>query len=165
MNLSQLMREDLICTDLSETTKEGALRALIDHLVDRGVLSDGDEVLRLLLEREQLMTTGVRTDFAIPHAFPQQIGHSVVAFGCIPAGVDWQSLDQEPVHYVFLILGPPQSAGAHLRLLAGLSRLLTHADFIHRLTQARTPAEILQSVVTSEHELAMAEQTSGSHGG
>jgi fructose-specific phosphotransferase system IIA component len=151
MNLSELMREDLICTDISETTKEGVLRALLDQLVDRGVIESGDEALRLLLEREALMTTGVRTGFAIPHAFPAQVAHSIVALGHVPAGVDWQSLDQEPVVYVFLILGPPQAAGAHLRLLARLSRLLTNASFVHRLSQARTPAEMLHAVAVSEN--------------
>jgi len=165
MNLSELLHEDLICTDLSETTKEGVLRALVDHLVDRGVITDGEEILRLLLEREQLMTTGVRTGFAIPHTFAEQLSHSVVALGHSPGGVDWQSLDQEPVQYVFLILGPPRNAGAHLRLLARLSRLLTNADFVHRLTQSRTPAEMFQAVVASENELALCGQTPGAHGG
>jgi len=158
MNLSELMREDLICTDIAETTKEGVLRALVDQLVDHGVVEDGEAVLRMLLEREQLMTTGVRTGFAIPHVFPEQVAHSVVALGYVPAGVDWQSLDQEPVQYVFLILGPPKAAGAHLRLLARLSRLLMNARFIHRLSHARTPAEMLQAVAVSENEPAEVEQ-------
>jgi fructose-specific phosphotransferase system IIA component len=164
MKVSELMREDLICTDLSETTKEGVLRALVDHLVDRGVIENGDEVLRLLLEREQLMTTGVRTGFAIPHVFPERLGHTVVALGYVAAGVDWQALDQEPVRYVFLILGSPQAAAAHLRLLARLSRLLTNADFIHRLDQSKTPAEMLQAVTISENEPPTPDQTSGAQG-
>jgi len=165
MSLAELMREDLILMDLAETSKETVLQALVDHLVDRGVVEDGDEVLRLLTEREEMMTTGVRTGFAIPHAFPEQVGHSVVVMGHIPAGVEWQSFDQEPVHYVFLLLGPSQNAGAHLRLLARLSRLLSRTDFAHRLGLARTPAEVLHAVVASEQELAVERQPSGAQAG
>lgn len=161
MNLSDLMREDLICTDLSEGTKESVLQALVDHLVDRGEVDNGDEVLRLLIERERLMTTGVRTDFAVPHAFSEHVRRSVVALGYVPAGVDWQSLDQKPVHYVFLMLGPPEAKGIHLRLLARISRLLSSAEFVHRLSRAKTAAEMLRAVATSEAEMALDRHASG----
>ena len=164
MNLTELMREDLICTDLVETSKETILQALVDQLVDRGEVENGDEVLHLLMEREQLMTTGVRTDFAIPHAFSEHARHSVVVLGYVRAGVDWQSLDQQPVHYVFLLLGRPHSEGSHLRLLARLSRLLSSAAFVHRLAQAQTPGEILEVVAASEAELALDRRASGAQG-
>jgi len=153
MKLVDLMRENLICEDLTETSKETVLQALVDHLVDRGEIEDGDEILGLLMEREQMMTTGVRTGFAIPHAFSDQVQDSIVALGRVPKGINWQSLDQEPVHYVFLILGPPQSAGTHLRLLAQLSRVLSNPNLPQRLERAQTPAELLQAVALTESEV------------
>ena len=165
MNLAELMREDLICTDLVETSKETVLQALVDHLVDRGEVENGDEVVRLLMEREQLMTTGVRTDFAIPHAFSEHVHRSVVALGYVRAGVDWQSLDQQPVRYVFLLLGPPQSKGSHLRLLARLSRLLSSPAFVHHLAQAKSPGEMLEAVTAGEAELALDQRASDAQGG
>jgi len=161
MNLADLMREDLICTDLDESTKEGVLQALVSHLVDRGEVEGGDEVLRLLLEREKLMTTGVRTGFAIPHAFSREVRGSLIALGYVPKGVDWQSLDKQPVHYVFLLLGPPDAQAVHLRLLARLSRLLSSETFILRLKQAKTPAEMLESIAESEADLRLDSPTRG----
>jgi len=155
MNLTELMREDLIVTDLYGPSKESVLQALIDHLVDVGALENGEDVLRLLVDRENLMTTGVRTGFAIPHAFSDQAPHSLVAFGRIPEGVDWKALDQKPVHFVFLLLGPPQAKGLHLRLLARVSRLLSSKVFVHRLEQARTPSQILRAIEASELDLAL----------
>lgn len=165
MNLAELMSEDLICVDLSEDSKSSVLQALVDTLVDRGEVENGEEVLSLLLEREELMTTGVQTGFAIPHAFSKNVRRSVVALGCVPAGVDWQSLDQKPVQYVFLMLGPPESQGVHLRLLARVSRLLTNKVFVHRLTNAKSPEEIYQAIRETEAELALDGATAGGQGG
>jgi PTS system nitrogen regulatory IIA component len=165
MKLAELMREDLICTDLSEQSKESVLQALVDQLVDQGEVDNGDEVLRLLLERERLMTTGVRSGFAVPHAFSEHVRRSVVTLGYVADGVDWEALDKKPVRYVFLMLGPPASAGSHLRLLARLSRLLSSQVFVHRLTEAKTPVEMLAVIKKTEAELALDRGKSGAGAG
>jgi mannitol/fructose-specific phosphotransferase system IIA component (Ntr-type) len=107
------------------------------------------------------MTTGVRSGFAIPHAFSEHIRHSLVTLGHVEDGVDWEALDKKPVRYVFLMLGPPASAGSHLRLLARLSRLLSSQVFVHRLTEAKTREEILAVIHTTETELALDRGPSG----
>lgn len=165
MNLTELMRDDLILVDLTESSKETVLRTLVYHLADHGEVENADEVVRLLVERENLMTTGVRTGFAIPHAFSEHVHRSVVALGHLPKGVDWNALDERPVHYVFLLLGRPDSEGAHLRLLARLSRLLTSKAFVHRLGGAQTPKQLLEAIQTSEAELALARRTTSGQGG
>jgi fructose-specific phosphotransferase system IIA component len=155
MNLADLMSEERILTDLSDTAKRGVLQALVDQLVDLGDVENGDQVVDLLLEREELMTTGVQTGFAIPHAFSENVLRPLVALAHVPGGVDWQSLDQKPVRYVFLLLGPPAAQGIHLRLLARVSRLLTNKVFVHRLREAKTAQEILGAIRKTETELAL----------
>lgn len=161
MNIHEFMRPEWVLLDnISASTKEELLTQLVDTLTRQGVLKDSTEVVNALMEREQLMSTGIKKGYAIPHAFTQQLGQSIVCFARIPQGIDYQSLDGEPVYIIFLLLGPREAQGLHLKLLARLARLLSLSELFHRLMSAKTPDEIITILREEEAKFQLAKNSS-----
>ena len=150
MNLADYLSEDLVILPLRSRSKPALFQEMVDHLVEQGYLENAAEVIHLLQEREKLMSTGIKRGFAIPHAFTRQMKESRMMVGISDRGVDFQALDDEPVYFVFLLLGPPGQQGLHMRLLARLSRIMNQDDFYGKLETADTPQEVLAIIVEEE---------------
>lgn len=153
MRLSDLLVEERVDTSLVARDKAAALDAvarLLAHGVEPASPSDIHRVLR---DREQLASTGVGDEVAIPHGKLPGLGRIVAALALAPAGVDFDSIDQRPVRIFVAILAPERSASDHLRALARVSKLLRDARIRARLVGAATPAEILQIIREEEAPL------------
>ena len=150
MNIHDYMSPEMVALDISADDKRDLLIKLVTLVAERGLLNNIDEVVNSLIERERLMTTGIKRGFAIPHAFTSQLGHSIVSFARIPDGIQYQSLDGEPVYVVFLLLGPPDAQGIHLKLLARLARLLSLGQLFKQLMAAQEQDEIIQIISQEE---------------
>jgi PTS system nitrogen regulatory IIA component len=111
---------------LGTQNKAEAIRALVKGLIAAGEISrnDEDDVVAAVLRREELGSTGIGRGFAIPHAKHAAVNRVVAAIGRCPNGVDFESLDGEPVHLIVLLLSPPDKPGDHLRAMEGISRAL-----------------------------------------
>jgi mannitol/fructose-specific phosphotransferase system IIA component (Ntr-type) len=108
---------------------------------------------RLLMDREELMTTGVRRGFAFPHAFDPRVKESFLSLGVVPEGLDYASLDGQPVQFIFMLLGPPGNQAVHLRILARVSRLTSQSDVFHLLSEATDPQALIEVIRDSEQQL------------
>src|SRR5215472_16060771 len=97
---------------------------------------DRTRLVQALEDRERLNSTALGEGVAIPHGKLPGLQHVIAAFGRSPGGVDFSSLDGKPTHLFFLLVAPEDSAGAHLKALARISRLLKNDDFRGRLMQA-----------------------------
>src|SRR5499427_1158388 len=97
---------------------------------------DRARLVQALEDRERLNSTALGEGVAIPHGKLPGLQRVVAAFGRSPAGIDFQSLDGKPTHLFFLLVAPEDSAGAHLKALARISRLLKDASFRQRLLRA-----------------------------
>lgn len=97
------------------------------------------------------MSTGIGNGVAIPHAKTEAVDSLVAAFGRVPDGVDFKSLDGEPAHLIFLLLSPQEEAGLHVRALARISRMLKNAEFRERMLNADDAEEIF-SIIQGEEE-------------
>ena len=127
MNIMSFLDEQAVTTDLkAHTGKEEIIRELIGLLVNAGSIKDRDvnKLLQILLKRESLGSTGIGQGVAIPHGKSDCVTKLVAAFGVSRAGVNFDSLDGEPVGLFFLLIAPEDSAGPHLKALARISRLL-----------------------------------------
>ncbi|MBI4597940.1 MAG: PTS sugar transporter subunit IIA [Candidatus Omnitrophica bacterium] len=129
--------------------KEAVIRELTQLLVSAGAIKDKDvaKLVQTLLKRESLGSTGIGQGVAIPHGKSDCVGKLVAAFGISRQGVDFDSLDGEPVHLFFLLVAPEDSAGPHLKALARISRLLKDKHFRDSLRNAKdekTVAKIIQ---------------------
>jgi len=144
MKLSDLFTEQSIKIDVAPAAKEALLEAILRDLDSKDLVTEFDDVLRDVIDREKVMSTGIGNGVAIPHAYTNGVEHLVAGFYRTTAGVDFASLDGKEVDLFFIILGPKASRRNHIKVLAKISRLLNHEDFRTSLREATSVAEVLE---------------------
>ena len=151
MKLVDILSPDAICVELVAQTKPDALKELCALLGRAGKLPDVPAMVKTLEEREALGSTGIGQGVAIPHGKSTAIKEQAAALGISKRGVEFDALDGEPVHIVFLLVAPADAAGNHLKALAKVSRLLKDKFFRQALRDAKTSAELL-TIIREEDE-------------
>jgi len=136
MKLPELFGAGNVALDLPPAPKEGLLESIINDLDGRGLIADRERVLRDVVEREKVMSTGVGNGVAIPHAYTDGVDRLVAGFYRTTAPVDFDALDKRGVDLFFIILGPKESRRDHIKVLARISRLLNHGEFREDLRRA-----------------------------
>jgi len=131
---------------LDATTKEEALRRLSAVVATSPDVTDGAKLLAAIHEREKIMSTGIGLGIAIPHAKIPSVRDFVVGFAKIDQGIDFNSLDGKPVHFVVMIAGPDHQQERYLQLLARITLKLKDAAVRRRLAEAGTVDEILAAL-------------------
>ena len=153
MKILDILDEKLIVPEIASKTKEGVLRELVHVLAQAGKQVNEDRMIEILLERENLGSTGIGEGVAIPHGKSKEVDKILASFGRSLPGVDFQSLDGKPTHLFFLLIAPENSAGMHLKILAQISRLMKDPAFRKRLIKARSVEEI-HSIFSEEEKNA-----------
>ena len=143
MKISQLLSLDTIKLDLAASNKNEVIDQLVDVLWDAGKLTDKNLYKEEILKRESLSSTGIGERIAIPHAKTKAVKNASLALGLYKNGVDYDSLDGEPVNIVFMIAAPDGANDEHLETLSRLSVLLMNPDFKNGLLNAKTPEEVI----------------------
>lgn len=152
--LREILSADRILLDLEPAPKGELLGEMTRRLAEAGAIADAAAVLDLLVKREAMVTTGVKRGFAFPHAFTKHAAELTLTVGVIRKGTDYESLDGEPVEFVFLLLGPPSRQDLHLRVLARLSRVATEAGMLEALRAATAAGEIANLLNESDRLIA-----------
>ena len=154
MKIMDFLSEDAITVDLRSVNKTDAIKELTDLLVNAGELDkrDKNQVVELLMAREALGSTAIGHNVGIPHAKVDCVKSLVGAFGLSRKGVDFDSLDGEPVYVFFLLLAPQDSAGPHLKALARISRLIKDKYFRETLRQAKDKKDIVRIIGTEDEK-------------
>ena len=143
MKVSELLTPGVIISDLKGNKKEEVINELIDLFRDDSRVQDIEKVRSAVLDREKIMSTGVGKGFAIPHGKTNSITDIVAAFGKTRNDVDYDALDNQPVHLVFLLVGKDNLVSKHIKLLSRISRMMNKDDFRNRLLEAGSTEEIL----------------------
>ena len=146
MKLSDFVVPDAIIVDLKASTKEDAIRALVQSLRATGNIKTDDEqgIVAAILKREELGSTGIGNGVAVPHTKHVSASKLVATIALAKGGVDFASLDGGAVHILFLLVSPPDRPGDHLRGLENISRHLRNPNFCSFLKQAQTKEEVLE---------------------
>lgn len=144
MKIMEFLNTKAIAADLKSATKEGVIRELSVLLTKAGVVKDEKTLVKVLLDREALGSTGIGQGVGIPHGKSSNVKELVAAFGISKKGVDFNALDGEPVHIFFLLLAPEDSAGPHLKALARISRLLKDKYVRENLIRAQESEEMIR---------------------
>jgi PTS system nitrogen regulatory IIA component len=142
MKIEDILAEDLVLADLAGRGKADVLVELSDAVVRAHPELDKARLVGALEDRERLNSTALGDGVAIPHGKLPGLRRVLAAFGRSRAGVDFQSLDGQPTHLFFLLVAPEDSAGAHLKALARISRLLKDPAFRSRLLEASDAKDI-----------------------
>ena len=145
MKIMDFLSEKAISPNLQAADKKGAIEELVDLLIEAKKIDEKDrgKLIKSLLNRESLGSTGIGQGIGIPHGKLEEARELVAAFGLSQKGVNFESLDGEPVHIFFLLVAPEDSTGPHLKALARISRLLKDKFFRNTLRKAKTVEEIL----------------------
>jgi mannitol/fructose-specific phosphotransferase system IIA component (Ntr-type) len=140
MRIADFVVRDAIIPDLQATTKEGVIREMVQSLRNSGNLKAGDpdDVVKAILKRELLGSTGIGRGVAIPHTKHPMVDRLVGTVALSRAGVGFESLDGEPVYVFVLLVSPQDRPGDHLRALENVSRSLRDDGFVRALRQATT---------------------------
>ncbi len=153
MMVSDVLSKEFIMPSLEACEKRELLGEMAENISDLVGGLDREDLLEVLLEREKLGSTGIGHGVAIPHAKLKGIERIVVAMGMSKNGVDFQSMDDKPVHIFFLIIAPEQSSAVHLKVLAGISRLLKDAAFRAKLMKVESRDDIFNTIVEEDKKL------------
>jgi len=148
-NIRDLLQDDLVLEEIRATDKIGVIREFAAHLQRTGKITDAEALVRVLVERESLGSTGIGDGVAIPHGKLGEIHEMIVAFGRSRGGVDFQSRDGKPAHLFFLLVTPADMPGEHLRTLARISRILKNPVLRDNLKNAAQRQD-LQRLICEE---------------
>jgi PTS system nitrogen regulatory IIA component len=152
--LQSLVDPRLVFSDLEARSVEEALEELAGRIARSGVVGDGRDLARRLLEREKLGSTGLGGGIAIPHCKLKEVKDVVLSVAISGPGVDFHSSDGIPVSLIFLILSPADLPALHLQALARISKVLRRPGVADRLRGARSPEEIAETLRDAEGDAA-----------
>ena len=149
MKITDILKKEHIIKELNSCDKKNVLDELSSFLEDKGEITSKENLLVALIEREKLGSTGIGENVAIPHAKISEIDNIITVFGRSKNGVEFESLDQKPVNFIFLVMAPENSTGQHLKVLARISRLFKNPSLRESVLNANE-AEQIYSILVDE---------------
>lgn len=152
MKITDFLDQRAIKIGLTAHDKEGILRELVDVLAEVKDVGDRKAIVKALLERENLGSTGIGQGIAIPHGKTDRITELVAVLGISRKGVNFDALDGEVVYIFFLLVAPKETAGPHLKALAQISRLLRDSYFCELMKRCQTPDELYELIKREEEK-------------
>lgn len=150
MKISDILDESVVRVKLKGKSKDEAINEMIAIVNQSNKITDIEKVRDAIFEREKIMSTGVGNGFAIPHGKCDAVLDIVAAFAITEAPIDYESLDEQPVSLIFLLIGKDSMVGPHIKLLSRISRLMNKEDFRKKLLSATTPKEVIEIFKTEE---------------
>ncbi|MGA2669220.1 MAG: PTS sugar transporter subunit IIA [Ignavibacteria bacterium] len=144
MKISDILSTDVIEVNLDVKDKDDSLNKIIDLAALSGKILDIKKVTETIFEREKLVSTGVGKGFAIPHGKTDAISDIVAAFVITKNPIDFDSIDGEPVRFIFLLVGKETLLNTHIKLLSRISRLMNKDEFREKLLKSVTKDEVLK---------------------
>ncbi|MCP4247023.1 MAG: PTS transporter subunit EIIA [bacterium] len=150
MKLTDILSRSCVLVPIKAPDKTGAIAELVDLLAETGRISDREQVLKAVLEREQTRSTGIGYGLAVPHGKSAACPSLAIAVGKPVEPIDFGSRDGEPANILVLLASPPDQTGPHIQALARISRLMLIEKFRQALADAATADDLWE--VISRHE-------------
>lgn len=144
MKIAEVLSPQAIDLNLDHSSKKCSIASLVSTLVQANGLQLEQEILDHVMKRETDCSTGIGHGIAFPHAQITALDKSYLAFGRAKEGIDYDCPDSEPVHFVFLLVGPIKDTRHHLLILATLSRLMHKEATRDKLLKAENPSEVME---------------------
>lgn len=144
MKISDILDESVVRVHLKGKSKDEIINEMIAIVNHSNKITDIEKVREAIFEREKIMSTGVGNGFAIPHGKSDAVLDIVAAFAITEEPIDYESLDEQPVHLIFLLVGKDSMVGPHIKLLSRISRLMNKEDFRKKLLDAKTAKEVIE---------------------
>lgn len=152
MRLKDILEKLCIIPSLHSTAKLDVIHELAGVIAQNHTNLQTEDLVAVLIERENLGSTGIGNGVAIPHGKMKGVSKIIAAFGKSDKGVEFGSQDDRPAYLFFVLVAPENAAGQHLKALAKLSRILKNPDFRTRLMRAATQDEIFNLIMTEDEK-------------
>lgn len=154
MKITDLLKKDTVIIDLAATSKDAAIDEMAKKLHIAGRLNNFDGFKEAILKRESQSTTGIGEGIAIPHAKTDAVKTPSILFAKSAKGVDYESLDGQPAHLLFMIAASDGTNNEHLETLSRLSSLLMDTTLRENLLAAQSPEDVIRIIEAKENEEA-----------
>ena len=152
MKVHELLNKRFILTDFRNEDKVEIINELIDLFKDDERVNDIENTRTAVLDREKIMSTGVGKGFAIPHGKSTGVNDVIAAFGKTKRDIDYDALDGDPVHHIFLLVGRDDMVSKQIKLLSRISRLMNNDEFRARLLEASSEEDIINIFKEEEEQ-------------
>ncbi|MEK6259741.1 MAG: PTS sugar transporter subunit IIA [Planctomycetota bacterium] len=153
MKLCDFVVQAALIPEIPVGSKESAIRSMVSALRQAGSIKDSDEegIVAAILKREELGSTGIGRGVAVPHTKHPSVDKLIAAIAVSKEGVDFSSLDGEPVFVMFLLVSPPDRPGDHLRGLENISRHLRNDKFCKFLRTSKSAQDIWDLLLEADN--------------
>jgi fructose-specific phosphotransferase system IIA component len=144
MGIKELLNLELVTDNLKGENKYQIIEELLDLLVQNGKIQSREICLNDLIEREQYLSTGLENGLAVPHAKTSAVRELLVSFGLSRKGINFESLDGKPAHFIFLVLSPRDTSGPHIKILAQITRNFREEKLGEQLLNSKDKNEVFE---------------------
>ncbi|TCG10982.1 PTS fructose transporter subunit IIABC [Mycoplasma marinum] len=148
--LNKLFNSKAIIFNLKATSKEEVLKEIAAKLTKEKFVNDEKAFLQALKDRESQFSTGIGGGLGIPHAQSKHVEKNVVLIAKSKKGIEWNSMDDKPVHTIFSIALSEENANQQVEVLADLSKMMMDSEFIKNLNKSKNKTELFKVVSTYE---------------
>lgn len=152
MKISDMLDEDHILVDLKARDKKSVLEELAGVITSHDSSLEKSSLVKVLMEREKLGSTGIGDGVAIPHGKVPGVEQPIISFGRSRKGLDFDSMDGTPAFLFFLLVAPENSASVHLKALARIAKILKNGSFRKTLMDASTKQEIYRTIIQNDED-------------
>ena len=150
MRLTRYIYPECFITDLTETSREDALRRIIHAVAEKGLVRDEKDLLAKLMERENIQSTAVGNGVAIPHCFTDEVRDLIIIVARSRGGLEFDSFDGKPTQVVFLLVGNQREYSLHLKALARIAQLIKSMVFIEKILSSTSVQDMVRAVDEEE---------------
>ncbi|CAO1610348.1 PTS system, fructose-specific enzyme IIA component [Brochothrix thermosphacta] len=148
LDITKVLDKKLINVDLKSNTKEGVIAELSQMLAKESYLIDEKQFIADVMQREEEGLTGLGEGIAIPHGKSEGVQTTTIAIGKLSNGLEWGSLDDQPVHVIILFAVKDTDATTmHIKLLQKVAIMLADNNFLTSLREANTADEIYELIL------------------
>lgn len=152
MDIHSILDRNSVVYGLKAEDKSELIDKLVDLLEPKVSSNQLEEIRRAVFEREEIMSTGVGKQLAIPHGKTSSIEENLASFAILEESIDYDSIDNENVKMAFLLVGPADESSNHIKLLSRISRLMNSTAFREKLLRCNNPDEIFETFQKEENE-------------
>lgn len=152
MKIQELLQKNCILIDLKDTDKSEVLGQMTRYMASINNLQNPDQIVQKILERETEMSTGIGYGIAIPHTRLSTINRLYMVAGRSKTGIDFNAIDEQPVHLLFMMISPTNTTTEHTQILSSLSRIMSYEDIRSKLFTAETPELFLDILTKGENK-------------
>ncbi len=153
MKIMDILVRDAVILNLGVRNKRDVLMEMSAALAKVEPQIEADRLLEVLMEREALQSTGIGEGVAIPHGKMVGLDRLVASFARSLEGVEFESIDGQPTHHLFLLVVPEHSGGQYLKALARISRFFRDAAFRQQLTNGESVQDVVRAIEEEDAKL------------